>query len=133
MGPDRFLFCSAFAALLCAYAGNASIHPHSHQLAARQLLGSSFGTPANATFDYVIVGGGVGGLTMASRLSEAGSKSVAVIEAGSFYEIDNGNLSQIPADDTRWTGKDPQDVNPLIDWGFVTVPQAVSSSTSTPR
>jgi choline dehydrogenase len=65
-------------------------------------------------------------LTVAARLAEDESVSVAVVEAGSFYEIDNGNLSQIPADDATWTGKDPQDVNPLIDWGFVTTPQEVS-------
>lgn len=94
-------------------------------LAVRALLGSSFGTPGNQSFDYVVVGGGNGGLAIAARLAEDPSVSVAVVEAGSFYEIDNGNKSQIPADDIYWTGKDPNDVNLLIDWGFVTTPQAV--------
>lgn len=41
----------------------------------------------DATFDYVIVGGGTAGLTMAARLSEDSGTTVAVIEAGSFYEV----------------------------------------------
>jgi choline dehydrogenase-like flavoprotein len=39
----------------------------------------------------VIVGGGIGGLTIAARLAEDKNASVAVIEAGGFYQIDNGN------------------------------------------
>jgi choline dehydrogenase len=96
-------------------------------LFARKLLGSSFGVPGNATYDYVVVGGGNAGLTVAARLAENPAISVAVIEAGSFYEVENGNLSQIPAYDTSWTGKDPQDVN-RVDWGFVTEPQEVCYS-----
>lgn len=92
------------------------------------LLGSSFGIPINATYDYVVVGGGTAGLTVAACLAE--THTVAVIEAGSFYEIDNGNLSQIPAYSIWWGGKDPNDTNPLVDWGFVTTPQAVSRNGS---
>ena len=90
----------------------------------RHLLGSSFGVPGNATYDYVVVGGGTAGLTIATRLAEKGT--VAVVEAGSFYEISNGNYSQIPAYDAEFTSKDRSDVNPLVDWGFVTTPQAVN-------
>ena len=96
------------------------------RLIARALLGSSFGIPQNQTFDYVVVGGGTAGLTIAARLAEDASNLVAVIEGGSFYEIGNGNLSQIPADGVWFAGKDPTDTNPLIDWNFVTTPQAVS-------
>lgn len=78
----------------------------------------------NSTFDYVIVGGGLAGLTLASRLSEDANTSVAVIEAGGFYEQLDGNISQIPADDVMWTSKSTSDVNPLVDWGFNTTPQA---------
>ena len=95
-----------------------------------RLLGSSFGvTGANSTYDYLVVGGGNAGLTVAARLAEFAS--VAVIEAGGFYEIGNGNLSQIPQDDVYFVGKDKTDYNPLIDWGFQTTPQAVSSRTTT--
>ncbi|TEY60588.1 hypothetical protein BOTCAL_0180g00200 [Botryotinia calthae] len=62
-------------------------------LKARALLGNSFGVPGrNATYDYVVVGGGNAGLTIAMRLAEAEAGSVAVIEAGTFYEISNGNF-----------------------------------------
>ncbi|KAI9751373.1 MAG: hypothetical protein M4579_006096 [Chaenotheca gracillima] len=88
----------------------------------QRLLGSSFGVPQDAAFDYVVVGGGTAGLVLAARLSEDPSNSVAVIEAGSFYEIGNGNLSQVPGSDVYYSGKSPDDVNPLIDWGFVTQP-----------
>lgn len=90
------------------------------------ILGSSFGVPgANATFDYVIVGGGTAGLTIATRLAENSSLSVAVVEAGGFYEIDNGNLSIVPGLAGWFSGSDPKDFQPLVDWGFKTVPQAV--------
>ena len=53
---------------------------------------TSSGTPGkNASYDYVIVGGGTGGLTIAARLAENKNVSVAVIEAGGFYQQDNGN------------------------------------------
>jgi choline dehydrogenase len=87
------------------------------------LAGSNFGVPADATYDYVIVGGGTAGLTLAARLAK--TNSVAVIEAGSFYELGNGNLSQIPLFDAYFIGKDPKYFNPSVDWGFVTTPQVV--------
>ncbi|PYI06947.1 alcohol oxidase [Aspergillus sclerotiicarbonarius CBS 121057] len=88
-------------------------------------LGSSFGVPGkNATFDYIVVGGGTAGLTLATRLAEQQAGSVAVVEAGGFYEIDNGNLSQVPASTNQFTGRSPTDWQPLIDWGTITTPQA---------
>jgi choline dehydrogenase len=90
----------------------------------QKLLGSSFGTPVtNATYDYLIVGGGTAGLALANRLTESGKHTVAVIEAGSFYEISNSNLSMIP----RWVwngaGLDFSDANPLVDWMIETEPE----------
>lgn len=90
-------------------------------------LATAVPTRAHATYDYVVVGGGTAGLVMAARLSENPSTSVAVIEAGDFYEL-GGNRSEIPLFDSAWTGKDPADTNPLVDWDFVTTPQAVSET-----
>jgi ribulose 1,5-bisphosphate synthetase/thiazole synthase len=59
---------------------------------ATALYSNSFGVPGiNATYDYVVVGGGTAGLTIAARLAEDLDVSVAVIEAGGFYQQDNGN------------------------------------------
>lgn len=89
----------------------------------------SFGAPGiNASYDYVIIGGGTAGLTIASRLSENHLLRVAVVEQGGFYELDNGNLSTVPAYCTYYSGTDPDDINPLVDFGFVTQPQAVCFS-----
>lgn len=74
-----------------------------------------------------LLGGGTAGLTLATRLAEQQAGSVAVVEAGTFYEIGNGNLSQVPATDAIYTGKAVDDWQSLIDWGYVTTPQAVSS------
>lgn len=69
--------------------------------------------------------------------------TVAVIEAGGFYEIENSNLTQVPANDVYYVralsiamfkhmavmliqgqlGKDPLWNNPLIDWQQFTEPQ----------
>lgn len=66
-------------------------------------------------------------MAIASRLAANAGTSVAVIEAGGFYEVDNGNGSVVPAlAPLQHVGSLPNDTQPLIDWGFVTVPQAVS-------
>ncbi|KAK0614927.1 glucose-methanol-choline oxidoreductase [Bombardia bombarda] len=89
----------------------------------RRLLGSSFGIPGRAaTFDYVVVGGGTAGLAIATRLAEQQSGRVAVVEAGTFYEISNGNLSQVPATDGLFAGVGRNDWQPMIDWGYITQP-----------
>jgi choline dehydrogenase len=93
----------------------------------RTVPSNSFGIPGrNATFDYVVVGGGTAGLAVAYRLAEDGTNTVAIVEAGGFYEKENGNTSVVPAynqeynhvtPDSRWNA-------PLVDWGFLTEPQA---------
>ncbi|KAL9078893.1 MAG: hypothetical protein Q9157_002188 [Trypethelium eluteriae] len=60
---------------------------------------------------------------MAERLTEDTNYTVAVIEAGSFYEFDNANYSQIPAYDTYYSSASPSNIQPLVDWGIITVPQ----------
>ena len=78
----------------------------------------------DATYDYVIIGGGTAGLTLAARLSEDSTTRVAVIEAGSLYEVTNPLLSSTPAGDVIFAGASPLDTNPLVDWDFLTTPQA---------
>lgn len=96
----------------------------------QELIGSHFGIPFfNASFDYVIIGGGTAGLTIATRLAENATNTVAVIEAGGFYELDNGNLSSIPGGAGYWVGAAPAEKNPLIDWGIHTEPMVVSRQT----
>lgn len=74
-----------------------------------------------------VIGGGTAGLTIAARLAAHPSISVTVIEAGGFYEQDNGNYSVLPglslsSPFLAATEVFPQ--NPLMDWGLVSVPQA---------
>lgn len=58
------------------------------------ITGTNFGIPGrNATYDYVIIGGDLGGSVVASRFTEHINASVALEEAGSFYELSNGNWS----------------------------------------
>ena len=81
---------------------NASLF--TEQISASQLLGSHFGVPdIPVTYDYVVVGGGTAGLVMARRLAANSSFTVAVIEAGGFYEMDNGNFSEIPGFAAQFT------------------------------
>ena len=90
------------------------------------LLGSHFGIPCrSATYDYVVVGAGTAGLTVAGRIAAKNQASVAVIEAGDFYEFSNGNFSQVPAYASYFTGNDPEQKNPHLDWYQYTEPQLV--------
>lgn len=89
--------------------------------------GNHFGIPGeNTTFDYVVVGGGTAGLTIAYRLAEDGTKTVAVIDAGGCYEVENGNTSVVPAYNQAYNYITPDSLwdNPLVDWGLLTTPQA---------
>ena len=123
MRAMKLVFLSALSALSVF----ASPTPSSGQSTGVPILGSSFGVPGNASFDYVVIGGGTAGLTVAAKLAGDASINVAVVEAGGFYEVDNGNISVIPGDATFYTGTSPNDTQPLVDWGFDTIPQAVCS------
>ncbi|KAL9050774.1 MAG: hypothetical protein Q9162_006425 [Coniocarpon cinnabarinum] len=115
----RWLFCVFFGFVTYLQA------QLTEDLRAQGLLGSHFGVPGTPEiFDYIIVGGGTAGLTLARRLAANASSSVAVIEAGSLAELDNGNHSQIPSDAGYGIGSSPASINPLIDWMVYTTPQS---------
>ncbi|KAL8640469.1 MAG: hypothetical protein Q9226_008742 [Calogaya cf. arnoldii] len=117
------ILCALLSApLLQAVPAGPALHSQN-----REHVVQSFGAPGiDATFDYIVVGGGTAGLTIASRLAADPAVTVAVIEAGGFYEA-VGNTSVVPGYCTLYAGTDPADTNPAIDWNFVTVPQAPSN------
>lgn len=104
------------------------------RIQAKDLLSSHFGAYGwpGQSFDYVIVGGGTAGLAMARRLSEDGSNSVAVIEAGGFYEIDAGNATEVPMYLFNYFFDNGHMKNPLFDWYQYTTPQPVRINKNAP-
>ncbi|KAL8861945.1 MAG: hypothetical protein Q9178_001815 [Gyalolechia marmorata] len=91
-----FLFFLAIA--LAAAGAEAALGAAVNARGVLEILGNSFGRPGfNATYDYIIVGGGNAGNTIAARLAQdPANYSIAVVEAGSFYEISDGNRTQVP-------------------------------------
>jgi choline dehydrogenase-like flavoprotein len=75
-------------------------------------------------FDYIIVGGGTAGLTLANRLSEDADVKVLVIEAGQDHS--QNPLALTPGLVVGMYGK------PEYDWNFSSTPQ-VSDHIIAPR
>jgi choline dehydrogenase-like flavoprotein len=69
-------------------------------------------------YDFIIVGGGTAGLTVAARLSENSSCQVGVLEAGAANIFDP--MIMVPALCFQIPG------NPKYDWAHKTVPQVSS-------
>ncbi|OJD32698.1 gmc oxidoreductase, partial [Diplodia corticola] len=92
------------------------------------LVDTALGTLAgasgiNATFDYIVVGGGTAGNVVATRLAEAGL-SVALVEAGGYYQVEKPLLTTVPAGDVFSIGMAASDAaGSLVDWKFETTPQ----------
>lgn len=71
-------------------------------------------------FDYIVVGGGTAGLTVAARLTEDTKIRVGVIEAGSA-RLDDANIL-IPGMSASILN------NADYDWAFTTTPQVSDPS-----
>lgn len=77
---------------------------------------------APETFDVVVVGAGAAGCVVASRLAEAGERSVLLLEAGS------GIPSAVPAD---W--RDGWTMPTVPEWGFESAPNAAGATSKLRR
>lgn len=75
------------------------------------------------TFDYVVIGGGTAGAGIGARLAEGGH-SVAIIEAGGYYEVEKPVFGTTPAGGLFGVGSSPLDTVPTTDWAFITEPQS---------
>lgn len=97
-------FNNIYAAALLSLATASPVRKEKRQLTG--LLSSLAGTlGVNQTFDYIVLGGGTGGLTIAKRLAEDPSVTVAVIEAGTVYEVADPILESTPGGDVTFVGR----------------------------
>lgn len=85
----------------------------------------SFAGPSgvNQTYDYVVIGSGTSGSALGTRLAEAGH-SVAILEAGEFYEVTKPVLASTPGGDFTFVGANMTDSDPFVDWEFQTTKQS---------
>lgn len=123
----RSLASAATVAAACcsAYASPSPIHP-SHSLARRNVVDAS---GLQSSYDFIVVGGGVAGMVLASRLSEDQNHTVLVLEAGDTGELVQ-DIINTPGD-TYYDGL----LGSSYDWQFTTVaqPNANGRSLSWPR
>ncbi|KAL4957582.1 hypothetical protein BDW69DRAFT_180506 [Aspergillus filifer] len=91
--------------------------------------GSSFSVPAEALYDYVVVGSGNAGAPVARRFAEAGHL-VVLIEAGNLYYDIYFTVALIPDNGGAFMSRDPETNNLLVDGVIVTTPQAASGLAS---
>ncbi|PVH90648.1 GMC oxidoreductase [Periconia macrospinosa] len=103
MAPSRWSQYSAFLVCITLVLSLGTATPLQHSK--HQDAGS---------FDFIIAGGGTAGLALAARLTEDGTHSVLVLEAG--LRPDTVALYQTPGADLQVPGSP-------IDWAFSTLPQ----------
>ncbi|KAF9463402.1 hypothetical protein BDZ94DRAFT_1259269 [Collybia nuda] len=94
-------------ALLAVRASGTIVDLKTSSISAKAILQST-------NFDYIVVGGGTSGLTVARRLSENPKKKILVLEAGRSGAGDP--LVTIPGNSFTF-------INTDIDWFYVTAPQ----------
>ncbi|THH10604.1 hypothetical protein EW145_g1185 [Phellinidium pouzarii] len=107
-----------------AYASTHTRSFHEHVLKQRNIVSS-----IADSYDFVIIGGGTAGLTLASRLSEDANHTVLVLEAGDTGELVQDRID-IPSN-TYYDGL----LGTSYDWQFNTVaqPNAAGRNISWPR
>lgn len=89
--------------ILLAFTKASPIQQEKRQL--NGLLSSLAGTlGVDQAFDYIVLGGGTAGLTIAKRLAENTGVSVAVIEAGTLYQVADPVLAMTPVGDVAFVG-----------------------------
>lgn len=92
-----------------------------HVILAVSLCAAATHAITPAVFDYIIIGGGTCGLTVANRLSEDPDVTVAVIEAGGD---ERNNLNVTNPDGYGRAFHTP------VDWAYKTTPQVHANGQS---
>ncbi|KLO19195.1 alcohol oxidase [Schizopora paradoxa] len=77
------------------------------------------------SFDYVVIGGGTAGITVATRLAERSDLKVLLIEAGEYHGRDP--LVDVPGFIGRTIA------NPKFDWAFKSTPQSGANHRVVPQ
>lgn len=87
----------------------------------------------DTSYDYVVVGGGTAGITLAARLAES-NYTVALVEAGGLYQLEFP-FAMAPFCDNIGVGADIERFKSPLDWGLVArnVPGANYRSIHYPR
>lgn len=70
---------------------------------------------SNATYDYIVIGGGTAGNVLRHDLLKVQMSPLLSFEAGRFYQIESGDRSVVPIY-ARFNLALPP--HPLTDWGF---------------
>lgn len=113
--------------LLTAFTSLAAASPTRHEKRDLSLPIGMIGVPGiDTTFDYIVVGGGTAGLTIAKRLAEDPSVTVAIVEAGTLYQVSEPLVAETPGGDVTFVGT--KETEPTVDWGFFTEPDSASNN-----